>query len=148
MGNTDVNTNYIDAEIYIKEEDINKDVRIINSFDNYKRENELKDEETETDNIYPNEKEIKRCKIEINGKLNKFSYFYKFNKEGKYNIKYSLPSKLTNMSSMFALCNSLTNIDLSNFNAQKVTNISYMFSGCNSLKNIIYQILMHKMSLI
>ena len=30
MGNT--STSYINAEIYIKEEDINKDIRIINSF--------------------------------------------------------------------------------------------------------------------
>ena len=61
-------TNYINAEIYIKEEDINKNIRIINSFDNYKKGWRLKDKET--DNIYKNEKEIKRCKITINGKLN------------------------------------------------------------------------------
>ena len=40
-------TNYIFAEIDIKEKDINKNMRIINSFENNKRENELKDEENE-----------------------------------------------------------------------------------------------------
>ena len=95
-NNTNNYTNFIIAEIYIKEEDINKNIRIINSFENYKRENKLKEEET--DNIYANEKEIKRCKIKINEKLIGFSYYYKFNKKGKYNIKYSLPSKLTKMS--------------------------------------------------
>ena len=114
MGNTNINTNYIDAEIYIKEEDINKNIRIINSFESYKKECRVKDEET--DNIYANEKEIKRCKIKINGKLIKFSYFHIFNREGKYKITYLLPSELTNMSCMFYGCNCLTNIDLSHFN--------------------------------
>ena len=40
---------------------------------------------------------------------------------------------------MFRECESLTNINLSNFNTQNVTNMSYMFFGCNSLieKNIL-----------
>ena len=40
---------------------------------------------------------------------------------------------------MFAGCESLTNINLSNFNTQNVTNMSDMFYGCKSLKkkNII-----------
>ena len=37
---------------------------------------------------------------------------------------------------MFYECNSLTNIDLSNFNTQNVTNMSYMFYECSSLTNI------------
>ena len=83
-------TNYIIAEIDIKEKDINKNIRIINSFENNKRENALKDEENEY--IYENEKEIKRCEIEINGQLIPFCYYYKFNQKGTYNIKYSLPN--------------------------------------------------------
>ena len=42
---------------------------------------------------------------------------------------------VTNMSYMFYDCSSLTNINLSNFNTQNVTNISIMFYGCSSLKN-------------
>ena len=34
---------------------------------------------------------------------------------------------------MFYGCNSLTNLNLSNFNTQNVTNMSFMFVGCNSL---------------
>ena len=43
------------------------------------------------------------------------------------------------MSWMFYCCNSLTNLNLSNFNTQNVTDMSDMFSYCNSLKknNII-----------
>ena len=43
------------------------------------------------------------------------------------------------MACIFYDCNSLTNLNLSNFNTQNVTNMEYMFSYCNSLtkKNII-----------
>jgi surface protein len=34
---------------------------------------------------------------------------------------------------MFSGCNSLTNLNLSNFNTQNVTDMMRMFSGCNSL---------------
>ena len=55
--------NYIIGEIYISEKDIGKDIRIINSYEEQKREwNEKIEEE------YKNEKEIKECKIEINDK--------------------------------------------------------------------------------
>ena len=43
---------------------------------------------------------------------------------------------LTNMSYMFSECNSLTDINLSNFNTEIVTNMSYMFSECNSKTDI------------
>ena len=39
--------NFINAEIYIKEEDVNKNIRIINSFENVKKEKNLEDEETD-----------------------------------------------------------------------------------------------------
>ena len=48
--------NKIIGEIHIKKEDINKDIRIINSFENVKRELKLKDDD---DFKYLNEKEIK-----------------------------------------------------------------------------------------
>ena len=38
------NNNYITAEIYIKEEDINKNIRIINSYEEYMRRLNIKDE--------------------------------------------------------------------------------------------------------
>ena len=43
------------------------------------------------------------------------------------------------MKEMFCDCNSLTDLDLSNFNTQNVTDMNEMFSYCNSLKknNII-----------
>ena len=37
------------------------------------------------------------------------------------------------MNGMFWNCNSLSNLNLSNFNTQNVKNMSYMFGGCNSI---------------
>ena len=128
------NNNFIIAEINITEEKVNEKVRIINSFENFKREKGLKDEED--DYKYKNEKEIKKCKIFINGKINPFSYYHTFDKEGKYQIKYSFSEYLTNASFLFSGCNSLTTVDLSNFNTQNVTNMSCMFVCCNSLTNL------------
>ena len=84
-----------------------------------------------------NEEEIKEnCKIKINDKIIPFSYFYKFDKKGKYNIKYIYKSKITKIDYMFSGCSSLTNINLSNFNTNNVTNMNRMFYGCSSLTNI------------
>ena len=41
---------------------------------------------------------------------------------------------VTDMGCMFSGCKSLTNINLSNFNTQNVTNMRWMFSNCSSLK--------------
>ena len=123
--------NYIIGEIYISEEDIGKNIRIINSFEEqYKeREYEIKEESK-------NKKEIKECKIEINDEKISFSYFYKFENIGKYQIKYIFDKYLTKTNYMFWNCSSLTNLNLSNFNTQNVTNMSDMFYHCSSLINL------------
>ena len=133
--NKEKNKNYILAEIYIEEKYINKDIRIINSFEEYKRINNLDDEED--DYKYINEKEIKEnCIIKINNNIIPFNYFYKFKEKGKFNIEYSFKNNIKNLSYMFCECNSLTNIDLSNYNTQNVINMRGMFGVCKSLKNI------------
>ena len=103
-----------------------------------KRENKWKD--SKDDYLYQNEKEIKEnIEIKINGKQIEFTYKYKFIEEGKYIIEYSFKKNLTKTSYMFYNCNSLINLDLSNFNTQNVINMRFMFFYCNSLKkkNII-----------
>ena len=45
-------------------------------------------------------------------------------------------SKATNMWGMFVDCQSLTKLDLSSFNTSKVTNMSYMFQSCSSLTSL------------
>ena len=127
--------NYIIAELYVKEEDINKDIRIINSFEQYKRETNRKN--SNNDYIYENEKEIKEnCKIKINDEIIPFSYFYKFKNKGKYIIQYSFINKLKKICHMFRGCESLSNINLSNFDTQNVINMACMFIDCKSLTNI------------
>ena len=65
FNNIEENENYILAETNIKEDNINEDIRIINTFEECKRINEWEDEED--DYKYVNEKEIKEnCIIKIN----------------------------------------------------------------------------------
>ena len=61
--------NYIVAEININANEINKDITIINSFENSKKKYHPKDIDMKEDYKYENEKEIKeKCKIKINNK--------------------------------------------------------------------------------
>ena len=86
---------------------------------------------------YENEKEIKEnIEIKINGKIIDFAYYHKFEKEGKYIIEYRFKNNLTKINHMFNGCDSLINLDLSNFNSQNVTNMIGMFSGCKSLAHL------------
>ncbi len=79
--------NYISAEINIEEDDINKDTRIINTFEESKKINEWPIKED--DYKYNNEKEIKEnCKILINNKVIPFNYSYVFKEKGKYLLTY------------------------------------------------------------
>ena len=58
-------TNYITAELYVEVERLYEDIRIINSFENSKSDNNWFNKEN--DYIYTNEKEIEKCEITING---------------------------------------------------------------------------------
>ena len=127
--------NSIIGEINISSSDINKDIQIINSFENFKRIEKLED--NEDDSKYENEKEIKEnIEIRINGEKIEFSYINKFNKEGKYKIEYLFKKNLKKTNHMFYCCTSLINLNLSRFNTQNIIGMSLMFSGCNSLTNI------------
>ena len=123
-------TNYITGTINITENDINKDIRIINSYENFfkKVDNDLR---------YTNESEIlNNCEIKINNKKlkNDFFYFVKISEPGNYTIEYSFKKNLSKTDFMFANCTNLVNLDLLNFHAQNVTNMAYMFYQCSSLR--------------
>jgi len=51
-------------------------------------------------------------------------------------LQYLNTSNVTDMSSMFSGCSSLTELDLSGFDIGNVTNMSSMFSGCSSLPSL------------
>ncbi len=115
--------NFIIAELRIKKEDIKKDIRIINSFEECLRkeypEEKIKEE-------FKNE-EIKQCEIKINEELIPFNYFHKFTKEGTYTIKYSFKNNLIKTNFMFYGCDKLNNLNLSNLFTKSVTNLKAMF---------------------
>ena len=128
--------NYIIAEIDIKDEDVNKKIKILNSYEEFFRTNPGK---LIANDIFKNEDEIKKCEIKINNEIIPFNYYHQFKSKGKYTIKYSFKNNLKCTCLMFGDCKLLTNINLSNFNTNNVTNMSGMFAGCSSLKkeNII-----------
>ena len=104
--------NYITSEIEINEKDINKDIRIINSFEQFKRDNQLKKNENnyeyENENKFLNERDIaENCEIKINNKIIPFSYLYKFNEKGKYIIKYTFKNNLSKLNHLFSQCTQL-----------------------------------------
>ena len=121
-------SNYIISQIDIKEEDINKEIRIIN--DSFQQPSYLSFK-----TIY-NEQIKKYCEIKINDKFIPFSYFYKFKEKGRYLIKYSFNRYLTKINYMFNDCDKLSEINLSNFNTENVTYMNSMFYNCKSLKEI------------
>ena len=133
------NNNYIISEIEIKSE--NQKVRIINSLEQfynkykYRLSEEWKKKYLKEE--YYNEKEIKeKCRIKINDEIIPFSYFYEFKNIGKYRIIYLFNNNITKCNFLFAECESLISIDLSNFNTQNVIYMDGMFSDCKSLKSI------------
>ena len=134
-NNDMINRNFIIGEINIRSDDIYKFTRVINSFENFKRETNLS--EQEDDWKFNNEKELREnIEIKINGKIMPFFYYYKFPVKGKYNIQYSFKKCLTKTNHMFWGCKSIINLNLSNFNTQNVTNMSHMFGGCNTLQSL------------
>ena len=131
----DINQNFIIGEINIKPDDINKNIHIINSYENFKIKNKLGKEND--DWVYENDKEIKEnIEIKINEKIVPFSYYHNFEKRGKYIIKYSFKNNLTNTNYMFVNCKLLKKLDFTHFNSQNVNNMSYMFCGCDSLTKL------------
>ena len=145
------NENYIISEIIIQDNNINQNIRIINCYEEFisdkiKENRNLNDlGENFKKKYYPdgklnkdllNEQEIKKCEISINDKLIPFNYFHKFEEKGKHKIKYKFKNNLIRTGFMFYGCESLTNIDLSNFNTQNTTNMDSMFYRCKSLTNI------------
>ena len=82
--------NFIIAEIDIKEENINKDIRILNSYNEWQKNFMIGGE---NENEY--EMEFKtNCEIMINDKVIPFSYFHAFNQPGKYKITYKFKTNL------------------------------------------------------
>ena len=115
--------------------DLQKGIRVINSFEQTKRKaNYIK---VDNELRYKNEQEIiDNCRIKINNKEYKFNYFYNFSKPGIYTIEYLFKKHLTKTDFMFAECYNLIDLDLINFDTRKVINMVGMFLECLSLRRI------------
>ena len=130
-----INNNYISGTIFVNENNINRDIRIINSYEQMKRESGLK--KYKYDIRYENEREIKEiCNITIDDKPIEFTYFYKFNKAGEHRINYSFSKNLTNANDLFSNCEYITGLNFSKFNSEFINNMCSMFYGCKSLSNL------------
>ena len=117
------NINYIKCVYEIKQEDIGKEIQIINN--KYYDWGDIKNKEIE-----------KEIKVIIDGEIKSNIMKYKFNKEGEYIIYLVSYNLLTDMSCMFYLCSSLIKLNLSPFDTNQVTNMVDMFCGCSSLKEL------------
>jgi len=116
-----LNRNEITIIIEIKKEDINENIYFIDNTESHETFKELNESNTD---------------LYINGKKFEFQKYYKFPKEGTYNIILKIKKMLTDCSYMFYGCDNIINIDLSNFETHIVTNMTEMFCGCNNLLNL------------
>ncbi len=64
------------------------------------------------------------------------SMFWMCNNLTKLNVSKFDTSKVTNMADMFSGCNKLTELDVRNFNTSNVRNMSFMFTQCNTLTEL------------
>jgi surface protein len=129
------NDNYIVAVIEITDKDVNRYIRIINSYEEFLKEKN--DIEKEIKINFNNEKEIKdNCEIEIDKNIIPFSYFHNFDKQGKYEIKYKFRKAMTNLSCLFYGCKNLKLLNLSDLNTDKLNNMNAIFANCELLEII------------
>ena len=133
--NTINDNNFIIGEINITPNNINKEIQIINSFENVKKSN--KNEKYNDEQNYSNESDIRdNIEIRINDELIEFAYLHKFEKKGTYKIKYKLKNNLTKINHMFYGCAEITKLDFSNCFITDLSNTSKLFYNCGSLKEI------------
>ena len=83
-------------------------------------------------------KNKKNCILLINDEIKDFNNYYIFDSKKENSIKVELfeESKITNMSSLFNNCNSLTSVDISDWNMEKIISVSQMFKSCQFLSTI------------
>ena len=123
------------AEIFIRSADKNKEIQIINSFENYQRMEGIKSKKD--DWKFNNEKEIEEnVQIKINDIDIDFTYTYRFPKVGIYKVEYIFNNNITKLNHMFYNCSKIVNLFLPKLDTKNVTNMNSMFCRCNSLTNL------------
>ena len=122
--------NEIIIKVKIEENDINKDVYILN-YPYYTKEDGKKLE-------YNGLKEMTKINtlMFINNEKVEYEKYKKFDKKGIYKIKIISKMNLTNAYCMFQGCKNIIDIDLSKFETSYINNMGGMFRGCKNLINI------------
>ena len=116
--------NNIICKYHTKTNELNKPIQILNCYEKVKSKY-LNRFNWDKIGIVENEKEIKEnCEIELYNKKINFCYEFKFEKEGKNQIKIISKTHLNNTNFMFYDCSSLISLDLSNFYSNNVQNMS------------------------
>ena len=132
--NENSQTYIIYIKIKIDDYEINEDIRIINSYEEYYRNSSKKDK---YNSDFENEKEIKKnIEIKINERKIDFSYFYRFDREGEYIIEYSFKNPVTKINHLFCECHNITSIDLSKLSTHNVIYMNSMFNNCKLLTDL------------
>ena len=132
--------------INITKDDINKKIRVINSFEQAKKRYNYTIIDNES--RYKNEEDIKNCEIRLNGQKYKFTYYFTDGRQTPWEqfgecfnlISLDLENfnckNIINMAGMFFECKSLKELNLANLETKNVFDMNSMFFGCQSLKNL------------
>ena len=115
------NKNFLISFYNIENENINKEITILNDKENKK------------------ELDSKLLYIKLNKEKKSFNYKIKFEEKGKNEVLFFFKSPISNLKKIFSECKTLTSVNLNSFNFSKVNNLSCMFSKCTSLNNIIFE---------
>ncbi len=127
------------AILVVIPDNVNKDIPIINSYENSVRNSVLTKMnliDNKGDERFYNEEQIKQCEIKIDGEKIDFTYSLKFPKSGRHIITYTFKNRLTKCNRLFYNCPNLVSIDLSKFNTENITDMSFMFYRCTYLFNV------------
>jgi len=126
-----INKNEINCEFNINDDDLNKEIQILNC------RKEIESDLFKDVYSYLVGNDLKNdCELYIDGKKINICWKYKFKEKGKHNIKIISKKLLKEIPYMFYNCSSLISLDLCNFNTNNVTDMSYIFSECSSLTSL------------
>ena len=130
-----LNNNYITCEYEISKKELNKPIQILNCVDSNLKKLIEQSYKQKFDDLLMNDNEINKnnCVLYLNNKQINFELKHSFTKEGKNKLKITYKTLLKNIQYMFYNCNSLSSINLYNFNTNNLLNIQNLFALCDKL---------------
>ena len=145
IDKTNASNNYIELQVLINEENLKKDIKLLNQVKTYKCfcNFEIEDIETIIDNKivqikYKNlygdfkyNKDSKNCELSqiIANNLSPHYFYWNFSSTGMHTVKIIFKKKLIQCNKLFYDCPYIYKIDCSNFDYSKVYDCSEMFSA-------------------